>query len=1015
MRAEEIDLHWAGWGQWDWSPYTWIRRVVVRGLSGQLAPDASSKPAESAPAKGWPRILEVEDAELALTGPGWGIDLRGLDILLDEDRSGFLRVASANARAGQLRRQFSDLGAVTAWRAATAYFGDLSLGPDVVIDALSVALAGPPALTLKARVGGGYVYADVGGGGEATQAAVNALDLSLAGLAEFAGIRGDMAGTVDLAKLTFNGDPARPLSAQISLRLEARDFAWRGHAVEEFTAGLSVAGRRLRLNEFLLRQKSNEIKLRGTATLSPDLADWHQAPFEFEVDAQIGTLRTLAGLFGAPWNGWSGGLRVAGRGSGQGSEGEGWLKVRGWDLKTRGVPAGTMQADLRLEGRRLLLDGFHVQSGPDFARGAGHITVGSPLSYEGRLELRVREVSRYLEPLGRLAPDWAREGGVLLFWDGDGAAAAHSGVFTLELVRFTGDLNPVPLNGKVSASYSPGNIYLSRLLLDRGPLSLSTSVYFGGEGLTVQGLEMFSGRSRLLRGELFLPLSLEAVLAGRAWEQTVLEDGEIYASLVSDKIDLESLAALFGQQAALHGKAELSLSASGPWGRAAIGGKLSADGLRAGFPSLRIPDSQATLVWEVQDRRARMKGGLRPRGSNALNFRAEVPLIGREPAGTWTLIDTAEPWDVLLELPGADLAQFAPAFAGAVFDRGMLAGKIRLTGSPSTPQAEGSFQWKGGRVSFPGAWVPMADVHAGLAFKAGEVTLEDARGRMGEGTFALAGKVDFSDPRNPSGELRLKGENLEIYADRHLRLRAAADLAARGAKSSGEIAGSLGLDGSAVPRSLRITPRLDSASPSEDRATSPPQARPWGKWTLDLKITSSAPIPVGPGGTAGSLSPDLYLQGTVAEPLLLGTVLAERLQVGWPSGAGLVAGGRVHFTKEKPWMPVLDLAGAGAAGAYEIRAGVFGPLADAQLLLSSVPPLGPEQMVVLLTTGEAPVTAGREAAPSTPEEKLGAEPSWLDLDKVRGLLGWGTAPVPGHAATGPDAVAAPLDYGWDWQ
>jgi len=500
LQAAEVDLDWSRWGEWTWSPSSWIRRAEVRGLSGKIAHAVESpaqpgaKPA-TVPAltSALPRIIEFENGDLSFTGPGWMLDLRGIDLRLDDGDTGSLRVREAVARAGELEKQLKDLSGVTAWRDGVAYFAELALDEKVVVDALSIVLVGPPALTLEARAGSGYVYADISGGGASTKAAVNALNLSLSDVATFSGIEGDMEGSIDLAKLTFNGDPAEPLSGQMSLRIEAKDFAWRKNAVEELTAGLSIAGRRIRLNECLLKQKANDVKLRGTLTLPPAGADWRQAPFEFDVDADVGNLRALSGLFGAPWNELSGGLRVEGRGSGKASDGEGWLKVRGWDLSARGIPSGTMQADLKLEGRDLKLTGLEAQSGPDFARGGGQLTLGDPLSYQGRLELRVREVSRYLARIGRFAPDWAQQGGVLLFWDGDGSAAAHSGVATLELVRFTGDLNPVPINGKLSASYSPGNIYVSRFLLDRGPLSLSSTIYFGGKGLTMQDMQMFSG------------------------------------------------------------------------------------------------------------------------------------------------------------------------------------------------------------------------------------------------------------------------------------------------------------------------------------------------------------------------------------------------------------------------------------------------------------------------------------------------------------------------------------------
>jgi hypothetical protein len=181
-------------------------------------------------------------------------------------------------------------------------------------------------------------------------------------------------------------------------------------------------------------------------------------------------------------------------------------------------------------------------------------------------------------------------------------------------------------------------------------------------------------------------------------------------------------------------------------------------------------------------------------------------------------------------------------------------------------------------------------------------------------------------------------------------------------------------------------------------------------------MASASPVGIGPVGADGALAPDLYLQGSVGEPVLLGTVHADKLKLSWPSGANLMTAGRIHFTRERPWMPVMDLAGAGEAGPYDIHAGIFGPLDGRQLLLSSAPPLTTEQIVLLLTTGMAPVPAASgEIAPPTAEQKMSTEPSWLDLDKVRGLLGWGTT-SPDEAAPAEWSLGSePVGYEWSWK
>ena len=174
---------------------------------------------------------------------------------------------------------------------------------------------------------------------------------------------------------------------------------------------------------------------------------------------------------------------------------------------------------------------------------------------------------------------------------------------------------------------------------------------------------------------------------------------------------------------------------------------------------------------------------------------------------------------------------------------------------------------------------------------------------------------------------------------------------------------------------------------------------------------------IGPKGPEGSLAPDLYLQGTVGDPLLLGTIGVDRLQVVWPSEAKLAVAGRMHFTREKPWIPVLDLTGAGEAGPYDIRAGVFGPIDERKLLLSSAPPLTTEQIVLLLTTGVSPVpSAVDETAVLTPEQKMTSEPTWLDLDKVRGLLGWGTDSPPDRSSSAEWSLGGEaVGYEWSWR
>jgi hypothetical protein len=1025
LTIEEVRIFRAGPSRWSAGPFPLVRGVALRGVSGTLVVtrQADAVAVEAAPVSGWvggswPAFIEVGGADVQIVGREWSVDLRGAEVLLDEGQPGFVRTKAAEVQVGVWRKQFTDLQAVAVWQGGTVYLADLALAENVTVDTLSWRPTGEPAATLEARAFGGYIYADWSHSAAAdTKAAWHALNLSLEEAREFAGVDGAARGTLGVAKLTFNGDPSRPWAGQLSVRLEAEDFAWRETEFAELTLGLSVAGRRVRINEAVLRQKANTLKLRGTGTLPVDRAAWREAPFDFEVSADVRELRALTRLLGPPWDGLSGGFTLEGRGAGRAADGEGWLKLRGWDLRARGVPSVSLQADLKMEGRDLKLVSLDAQSGVNFARGYGRLSLDEALTYQGRLELRVREVARYLEPLGRFAPDWAREGGVLLFWDGDGSAKSHSGVATLELVKFSGELNPVPVNAKLAASYSPGNIYVSRFLLDRGALSLSSTLYFGRKGLSVQGLQLFDGRTRLLHGELFLPLSLEAVLARRPWRETILEGGGVYAFLRSDDLDLGSLVQLFGQDTTLRGRVDVRLDAQGAWGEVEVDGRMAVAGLRAAFPALRIPDSRANVNFQLKNRRASVAASLQPGNGSPLRLQLAVPVFGETAAGGWTLFDEGAPWEAELEIPPTEVAAFAPRVAGLRMAAGSMRVALKASETLARPHLDGTVEWRNGRLEFPAGWQAMEDIEAQVLFAGTQAVLEETRGRMGAGTVEVAGRADFSDHRDVGWEVLLRGEDARVYENDDLRLQGAVDLVARGNNQGGVVEGTFGLDGGAVRRGMEIIPQLGAASGADDEAGGAPwrvTSEPLSAWQLNVRMRAEEPLPVGREGEGGLLRPELSLRGTLGEPLLLGTVRVERLTVGFPVRGRLDLSGAVHFTRVKPWMPVLDLTGRGEAGPYDLRAGAFGPMGERRLLLLSQPPLKSEQIVLLLTAGVVPVPLAADFTLLTPEAKMQAQPSWWDLEKIRGLLGWGRRVT--DAETEEWSLGGEvLSYDWAWR
>lgn len=1004
VRIGKVRLSWDGTVHPGTDGRRWFGRLVLEEVSGVAVLFPGSKAAQEPgeyPVQGqapaarlpWlPRTFEVRGADLEIRAGNWTAKVEGLDAVFREDRAGVVQAGSAVVRRGKWSKSFSGLQAVTAWREGTAYLADLQLVKNVTLDAVSLSLIGAPAFTVEARAFGGYVYADwTRDGGTEVKAAVNAMNLSLAEAGEFAAFRGEMEGRVGLAKLTFNGDPQQWMSSQMSVRFEAKDFAWRKNAVEDLTVGLSVAGRRVRVNEFVLRQKENRVKLRGTASLPSELSAWQEAPIELDVAAEVNDAASLAGLFGPPWSEISGGFTVEGSASGRAGDGEGWLKLRAWNLRARGIRPASLQADLVLQGRDLKLAGLAAQSGPNFLRGHGQLSLQKPLAYQGRLELRVREVARYLEPLGRFAPDWAREGGVLLFWDGDGTAEAHSGVASLELVKFTGDLNPVPVNAKLTATYSPGNIYVSRFLLDRGPLSLSSSFYFGGEGLSVQGIQLFNGRTRLLFGELFLPLSLDALLERRPWREVLLPGGDVYAAMRSDDLDLGALVALFGQETTLRGRTDLRLDARGSWSDPEANIRLSTSGLRAVFPAFALPEARAELVLQIKERKAAVDAQLVPKGSKPVTLRAMLPLHGTDGNGAWTVLDDASPWEAHLEMPPTQTDLFGWKPFGVPLAGGKVSASLQAGHTLAAPHLGGFVKWEGVDWKPSGGWTAWKDMSGRLAFGNTTATFEKAQAVLGQGTLRMGGRFDFSDPGNIGCDLTFEGSSLQLFRDDNLLVEGSPKITAKSDGNGGSVEGVWSLNGSRVLRQPVVIPQIAPATATPVAFGSPLRiAAPFlASWNLNVHLVSDAPLPL----AAGSLRPDLTLQGTLGSPLLLGTVTVSNAVLEFPAGAMVTASGAVHFTKEQPWQPLLDLVGGGRVGGYNVGVGAFGPV-NRGLFLTSEPSLSPEQIALMFRTGVSPEVPGQaNPAVASAESEKSENASWIDTEKILGLLGWGTSPA----------------------
>lgn len=973
LRAASAELEMATLPDLLRDPRRVVRRVAVRELSGGFrldAPAASSGQTTGQPRGrlelAWPAVIDIGISKVFVSHRAKHLMLKDAALLLSEEQKGQFRAKETGLWIGEWSKTFPELHGVTAWRDGIAYVSDVALAGDVVVEIFSATFAGKNAVAIKARAFNGSLYGEWTGG-QQTTAALNAFGLSLDGLGDFLGLGKPLRGRLGLLKFTFNGDPGLPLDSQSSLRAEAKNFAWDKRAFSMLRLGASLSGGHLKVDELFLEQKSNRVSASGSLLLPAH--DWRASDLALNIDATANDAHSLAELFGAPWNKLSGGFTLEGDVTGRLGEPSGWLKARGWDLRVPGIPASSLQSDISMSGGAVTVAGFESHSGPNFLRAGGEVSLLEPLSYRGRLEARVREVSRYFEPLGRFAPDWARQGGVICFWDGDGTGSNHSGVISLELFDFTGDLNPEPINGKLVASYSPGNVYVSRFFLDRGPLSLSASCYLSGKGLSVQDIQLFNLRQRLLRSEIFLPVSWPLLLEGKTWSKTMLPGGNIYAMVRSDDLRLGPLANLFGKDAAAEGRADWKLDASGPWENPSGESTLTIDGFRATFDNFAIPSSRVEVKATLAQQRLDVTGQLDPDAAEPIKLTASIPLLGRNEAGDFRILDRSKPASLQFDIPALDFAKFA----GDRLLAGQLSGSIKMSGQLSAPQFEGALKWE--KVTFAPVTglSPWTDFAGRFVFAGSEAKFEGAKGKLGEGVFTLEGRSDLGDPLQITTAAKFSGKKLSLVDAEKFQFVADADLAIASAPKERTISGEINLVSSRAQVSLSATPLL-MPSGTESKAIAvalPFHADGWlGNSEASIRIRSAEPVQLSDSATA---SLDITLTGPLRDALPVGILELQNLSAALPSGPLALSRAKVSFVGASPRVPILDLYGSSQVRGYQTAATVWGPLGQQQIKLESVPDSSAQHIALLLGAGIDPEQGAAESKLETESSEKSEE------------------------------------------
>lgn len=979
--------------EWNWSGISslfsdserYVRNLKISGITGVWDLSGGETPQSAAPARDlrrWlPGEIRIEVPALDLVGKNEKWLIRDFSLHVSDSMAGQLEAGSFALYLNGYSKTFGPLRARTAWKNGTLWLAGMELAEGITVENLSLNFlhAEGLAIALTAESFGGSLRSDLTfrtSGGTLDMAAW-ASNIPLDRLASLLGIPGEITGKLAEGRFTYRGRPDRPADAEASVRLMAEGFHWNKRGWESLEVGASLIHRRLVVTDFDLHQKENSLNFNGEISLAEGWAQIAKSPFLLNFKADIRELGALAGLLGDPLSEASGRMSAAGSVTGHPGELDGYLNIEASDVSFRTLPPSSLRMESVFRKNEIDVVVCDLYSRKDTASLRGTIGIGAPHQYAAELDARIADLAVYLTPFHAPGAERIYAGALDVKWQGDGNLKSHSGAFDLKLQEFVSGATPSGLTGKFEGTYSPQNLYFSRMELENGPLKLDTRATVASSGITLKDVELKSGNTSLLEGSAFVPMDLFAVLGGKPWAASIDAERDAYIRLATPKeLNLRSLLQLAGQNVPLDGQVRLNVEAGGPSARLSVKGDLTCRELLWKLPGTNVPASSLNMKFSAAEGTAVLTGLLETKNLPPVTLSARMPFgLVRAESGEWKWANPAGTFDALLDFPRSELAVFRPFLPKLQRLSGSVSGKVEFSGTIGAPRTNGRLELRGGGFEISSRAPAVEKAEAQLSFDGKRIRIERLSGEIGAGPFQISGGVEISNPSNPAWDLQLRGEKVLLARDAGMRLRANVQATFKGDNAAGELRGTVRLVDGRIFRRFEITPFL-LVAPAESSAAGfqppvPPGAvpAPFDRWALDVKVENESPFLIKGNIASGEIIPNVSLKGTVGAPVPVGRITLKDVQAFLPFTTMNIADGRVDFLPDSPWIPLLDVRGTAQTPDYEIHAYAFGPLNENKLILRSEPPLPQEALILLLTTGIA--SEGRISGPGFGEAAAG--------------------------------------------
>lgn len=823
-----------------------------------------------------PGSLIIGSADVVVIGESGRIAVKGLSMDLPAGWPGKFCFSSAETELGEGHRVIPGNTAPARWEPGFLRIGRLPLGKGLSLEELAVRLGRDGIeFGLNGTIGKGLLRADGSfGGSMPLEATVVGEKLAVDAFTWIVADASGASGTIDQARLTFRGDPARPMESDASLRLVGRNFRWQGRGWESLRMAASMTGRNLTVSECALRQGDNEIRATCRSSLPAHWRAMLRAPFTAEFQASLPDAGVLAALFGPGFSVTGGSLYLDGMVRGADNRAEGYCNFSGLGTRIRKLPLDWMHGSLLFEGSTTRVAYAEACAGGDSVSLWGSVANSVPHDYEGVAEARVADFAMRLQQLGCAVPPDIGAGSASVSWRGGGDASSHWGSFEGRVNEWVSSRSRTGISGTCTGIYEPGKFSLDRARITQGDMNLAFAMSAVPSGLEIKGITLLKEGMQhpVATGEVRLPVDLTGLLRGEDPGKTFALDGPVAVSLDFDSLDLGRFAELMGQSTRLGGRISGGVTAGGTPSSPELAADLKVEGLSVtglkggdiAFSSSRQTNGTRMLLNQTMAGEQTLHAEfLLPSGfaktGDLPKLAADAPLSGkaefrRAPIDPWIRMLGA--WEFLH--PVSTVAE----------------GSVAITGTVGKPQIKGGLRLKASGIRVAGA-LPLAASDLQLEFAGTRASSANGSATYSGKTVSISCEADWISGVKVA--LGIKGDFLPVELVSGVTGAGRADVVWKSDGSPcGLLTGELELQPLAVDTKAALTPVF---CPPGFRSASQAAASQDGA-RLDLGLrTLTSPVQDKP-----SIVADLHLVGTLSNPMASGTVTLRNQTLRLPSG-----------------------------------------------------------------------------------------------------------------------------------